>query len=83
MQEGWTDVSAVTLPLLPCSDFLINTLAATVLIYLFSARTGGKLQEKPETAWLADLTKVMGSDNEAFTSCSRDIQIVTSLVIDN
>lgn len=32
---------------------------------------GGKLQEKSEAAWLADLTNATVFDNKAFTSCSK------------
>ena len=44
-------------------------------------RRGGKLQEKSEAAWLADLTNVTVFDNEAFTSCSKDIQIAAFKVM--
>lgn len=45
------------------------------------ARKGGKLQEKSEATWLADLTNVMVFNNEAFTSCSKDIQIAAFKVV--
>lgn len=41
----------------------------------------GKLQQKSEAAWLADLTNVTVFDNEAFTSCSKDIQIAVFKVM--
>lgn len=45
------------------------------------AQTRGKSQEKPEAAWLADLTNVTVFDNEAFASRSRDFQIAAFKVV--
>lgn len=58
--------------------FVVVCLLFAEQIVALQKKIKKKKREKHEAAWLADLTNVMVSDNEAFTSCSRDIQIVTS-----